>query len=223
MNKTLLVIGSGPGIGFATAERFAREGYRIVLSSRNIRNLQAQALRLGAHGAAVTVVEADAGKPAQIHDLVKRLAEEGPLTLLYNAGVLRYDANGALRPLPLTDHSAAELQSDMTVNLTSALLAVHAAAGAMAPRRQGSIFLTGGGFGINPSPDFLPISIGKAGIRAIANALFEPLKEQGIHIGTVAVGRLVSPGSEAAGAVADAFWAMESAPPDSWTWEETIA
>jgi NAD(P)-dependent dehydrogenase (short-subunit alcohol dehydrogenase family) len=29
--KTFLGIGSGPGIGLATAERFAREGFRIVL------------------------------------------------------------------------------------------------------------------------------------------------------------------------------------------------
>lgn len=223
MNKTLLVIGSGPGIGYATAERFAREGYRIVLSSRSMRNLQAQALRLGANGVSVTLIEADAAKPAQIHDLVRRVAEDGPLTVLYNAGVLRYDETGKLRPMPLAGHSAAELQSDLTINLTSALLAVHAAAGAMVARGRGSIFLTGGGFGVNPSPEFLPISIGKAGIRAMAQAMFAPLKQQGIHIGTVTVGRLVSPGSKDAAAVAEAFWSMESAPSHAWTWEETIA
>lgn len=34
--KTFLSIGTGPGIGFATAERFAREGFRVVLSARDI-------------------------------------------------------------------------------------------------------------------------------------------------------------------------------------------
>jgi short-subunit dehydrogenase len=223
MNKTLLVIGSGPGIGYATAERFAREGYRIVLSSRSIKNLQAQALRLGSLGASVTLVEADAGKPAQIHDLVQRLATEGPLTVLYNAGVLRYDDSGSPRPLALADHSVAELQSDLTINLTSALVAVRTAAAVMAERGEGAIFLTGGGFGIDPSPDFLPISVGKAGIRAIAKAMFQPMKDAGIHIGTVTVSRLVSPGSDAARAVADAFWSMAAAPKDRWTWETSIA
>ncbi|CAN7522197.1 SDR family NAD(P)-dependent oxidoreductase [Rhizobium rhizogenes] len=33
--KTFLSIGSGPGIGLATAKRFAAEGYRIILTSRN--------------------------------------------------------------------------------------------------------------------------------------------------------------------------------------------
>jgi len=223
MNKTLLVIGSGPGIGYATAERFAAEGYDIVLAARTLQKLQVQAARLGALGARVTLVEADASKPAQVGDLIAGLAREGRLTVLYNAGVLRYDAAGNLRPLALVDHSVAELQSDMAINLTGALLAVRAAAAAMAERGEGSIFITGGGFGIDPSPDFLPISVGKAGIRAIAKAMFEPLKAKGIHIGTVTVSQLVGPDSHAAREVADLYWAMEAAPRDAWTWEETFA
>ncbi|CAM3835231.1 hypothetical protein ROSI111154_24480 [Rouxiella silvae] len=34
--KTFVSIGTGPGIGFATAERFAREGFRIILTARNL-------------------------------------------------------------------------------------------------------------------------------------------------------------------------------------------
>ena len=33
--KTFLSIGSGPGMGMATAERFAKEGFQIVLSARD--------------------------------------------------------------------------------------------------------------------------------------------------------------------------------------------
>lgn len=222
MPKTLLVIGAGPGIGFATARRFASEGYRIVLSSRSMQKLQAQAQELGEAGASVICIEADAVKPAQVNELVTRFAAEGPLAVLYNAGVLRYDEAGNLRPLAITAHSAADIQSDMTINLTSAMVAIRAAAAAMAARGEGSIYITGGGFGIHPSPDFLPISVAKAGIRAAAMALFEPLKAQGIHIGTVTVGRLVSPGSPAAQEVAELFWQMEAAPPEQWTWEQAL-
>jgi NAD(P)-dependent dehydrogenase (short-subunit alcohol dehydrogenase family) len=35
MSKTFLSIASGPGIGLATARRFGREGYRVVLAARN--------------------------------------------------------------------------------------------------------------------------------------------------------------------------------------------
>jgi len=215
--KTLLIIGAGPGIGFATAQRFAREGYRIVLASRSLKNLQAQALQLG--DANVTLIEADAAKPAQIGELVGSLAAAGPLTVLYNAGVLRYDAAGALRAMALTEHSATELLSDMTINLSSALVAIRSAVPAMAARGGGTILLTGGGFGIHPSPDFLPLSVGKAGIRAAAMALFEPLKAQGIHIGTVTVSKLIDAHSDESREVAELFWQMESAPAAEWTWE----
>lgn len=44
--KTFLSIGSGPGIGLDTAIRFAREGYRVILTSRNNVPLQEQVLAL---------------------------------------------------------------------------------------------------------------------------------------------------------------------------------
>ncbi len=48
--KTFLSIGSGPGMGMATASRFAGEGFRVVLSSRNKSNVAAQADQLRAAG-----------------------------------------------------------------------------------------------------------------------------------------------------------------------------
>lgn len=222
MTKTLLVIGAGPGIGLATAQRFADEGYKIVLSARSMTNLHALAAQLAPAAGGVTLVEADASKSIGISELVTKLAEEGPLTVLYNAGVLRYDEAGQLRPQQLVDFSISELHSDMMINLTNVLVAVRAAMPAMAARGEGSILITGGGFGVDPSPDFLPLSVGKAGIRAIARAMFEPLRRQGIHIGTVTVSQLVSPKSDSARAVAALFWKMESSPPEQWTWEETF-
>jgi len=44
--KTFLGIGTGAGIGFATAERFAREGFRVVLSARNLERTRELAKRL---------------------------------------------------------------------------------------------------------------------------------------------------------------------------------
>jgi NADP-dependent 3-hydroxy acid dehydrogenase YdfG len=38
--KTLLSIGSGPSIGLATAERFAAESYRAILTSRSREKLE---------------------------------------------------------------------------------------------------------------------------------------------------------------------------------------
>jgi NAD(P)-dependent dehydrogenase (short-subunit alcohol dehydrogenase family) len=219
MSKTFLSIGSGPGIGLATATRFAREGYRIVLSSRNMQRLRRQAEVLGISGASVMLQEADASRPAQIVDLVARNAGEGELVLHYNAGVLHYDEQAVLMAQPIERQPAAELVSDLQVNLASAMAAVKAALPAMRAAGKGSILLTGGGFGVHPSADFLGLSIGKAGLRAMAQALFEPLRQSGIHIATVTVSQLVSPGSDAARAIAEQFWQMHAAPKEAWEWE----
>jgi hypothetical protein len=45
-------------------------------------------------------------------------------------------------------------------------------------RGSGSILFTGGGFGLQPHPDYLSLSIGKAGIRALAQGIFEPFQEK---------------------------------------------
>jgi NAD(P)-dependent dehydrogenase (short-subunit alcohol dehydrogenase family) len=48
--KTFLSIGSGPGMGLATAERFAEESFQVVLSARNAAKTQELADQLKAKG-----------------------------------------------------------------------------------------------------------------------------------------------------------------------------
>jgi short-subunit dehydrogenase len=219
--KTFLSIGSGPGIGLATAQRFAWEGYRIVLSSRNMERLRKQAALLSADGTNVTLIEADATKPGQIVDLVNRArtSDDDELVVHYNTGVLHYDADGKLLPQAIQQQNTAELSSDLQANLGSALVAIKTALPGMQKQGGGTILLTGGGFGIHPSPDFLTLSVGKAGLRATAQALFEPLRKDNIHIATVTVSQLVSPDSDASRTIAELFWQLHSEQRDNWSWE----
>ena len=89
----------------------------------------------------------------------------------------------------------------------------------MIRRGSGTILLTGGGFAVSPSPDYLSLSIGKAGIRALAHGLFDRFKEKGIHVATVTVAAFVSPDSKEAEAVAEQFWQLYNQPKGSWTAE----
>jgi hypothetical protein len=89
----------------------------------------------------------------------------------------------------------------------------------MSERRSGIILLTGGGLSLAPNSDFLSLSIGKAGIRALALGAFESLKRKGIHVATVTVSTAVAPDSEPAEDVAECFWHLHSQPIDKWTAE----
>jgi hypothetical protein len=81
--------------------------------------------------------------------------------------------------------------------------------------------LTGGGLALQPKPDFLSLAIGKAGLRTLVQALFEPLKAQGVHIASLTVVPHIEPGSAEATAVAEHFWQLYAQTPETWTAEAT--
>lgn len=93
----------------------------------------------------------------------------------------------------------------------------------MIERGAGTILLTGGDFALHPHPDYLSLSIGKAGIRALAQGLFESFKEKEVHVATVTVAGFVDPASQDANTVADQFWQLHSQPKEAWTVEAVYA
>lgn len=210
--KTFLSIGAGPGMGLATAERFAREGFRIVLSARNDGKTRDMADALRAAGRTVETRTVDAGDPAGVAALVAEVEST------FGIDVLHYNA-AAMRQARLADQPRDTFNADLAVNVGGAMAAVQAAAEGMAARGAGTVLLTGGGFALQPHPDYLSLSIGKAGIRALAQGLFDSFRENGIHVATVTVAGFVSPGSKEAEAVAERFWQLHGEPKESWTLE----
>ena len=215
MTKTFLSIASGPGIGLETAQRFGREGYRVVLAARNVARLQASAAILRTQSIEATTVRVDAMDARSVANVVASIGPELEV-LHYNGGILHYDAAGKLETRSLADETVDTLVSDTKVNVSSALVAIHAAVPTMIAQGRGTILLTGGGLGVQPSADFLTLSVGKAGVRAIALALFPALKERGVHVATVTVAKLVSANSPEVAEVAEAFWKLHSQRPTDW-------
>jgi NAD(P)-dependent dehydrogenase (short-subunit alcohol dehydrogenase family) len=183
--KTYLSIGSGPGIGIATAERFAAEGFRVVLTSRDAKSLKSRA----EHGYEVDVNALDSGDLASVEGLVRDTeAKFGSIDVLhFNAA--------SMRPATIDTQAPDTFVPDLTINVGAALVATQAASRGMLSRGSGCILITGGIFALTPNPDYLSLSVGKAGLRAMVLGLFEPFRQQGVHIATVTVAALVASGS----------------------------
>lgn len=211
--KTFLSIGTGPGIGYETAARFAKEGYRVVLSARNLDKLNALANKLKGTNSVVETRTVDASNPTSITNLVNEVkASFGSIDVLhYNA------AN--LRQATVDTQTADTFNSDLAVNIGGALSSIQAVNPNMESQGSGTILLTGGGFGIYPSPDYLSLSIGKAGIRALTLGLFESSKEKNIHVATVTVCAFVSPDSQDTKDIAENFWKLHNQPKTEWVAE----
>jgi short-subunit dehydrogenase len=208
--KTLLSIGAGPGIGLATAERFAQEGFRVVLAARSAARLDAMGAELRAKGVECDVAVVDASDADGVRALVADVARRHG-----GVDVLHYNA-ASLRQATIDQQPADSFSADLAVNIGGALVATQAVVPLMEARGGGTVLLPGGAFGLHPSPDYLSVSIGKAGLRVMALALFEPLKARGVHVAIVNVAAYVTPGSADAAGVAEAFWAMHAADVADW-------
>ena len=142
--KTFLSIGSGPGMGMATASRFAGEGFRVVLSSRNKSNVAAQADQLRAAGFAAEGRVADASDITSIAELIREVeVETGGVDVLHFNAAAMHDGN-------LETQSVAGFIQDLSTNIGAVYAAIKAVSPRMAARGEGAILLTGGMFATQP-------------------------------------------------------------------------
>jgi short-subunit dehydrogenase len=129
--------------------------------------------------------------------------------LIYNAAALKTGG-----PLQL---SAEDLVQDFRVNVAGALTAVQQVVIPMQSRKQGTILLTGGGLGLDPYPDYLSLSLGKAAIRNLALSLAKSFEPDGIHVATVTICGFIQPGTHfAPDLLAEEYWALHAQAPGSW-------
>jgi NAD(P)-dependent dehydrogenase (short-subunit alcohol dehydrogenase family) len=204
-------------MGLATAERFAKEGFQVVLSAWNAAKTQELAEQLKAKGYKVEARTVDSADLSSVAALIADVEKQFDFI-----DVLHYNA-ASMRRATLADQPRDTFVGDLAVNIGGALAAAQAVAPKMSERRSGTILLTSGGFALAPNAAYLSLSIGKAGIRALAHGLFESFKEKGIHVATVTVATLVSPGSKEAEAVGEHFWQLHNQPSGSWTAEVTYS
>lgn len=161
--KRAVVTGGASGLGFATAERFASEGARVVIADLDEQRLTQAAEELGN---AVVGVACDVTDPGQVHELVERaVAELGGVDCYHNnAGVAH----------PVT--ALAELTQEtweraIAVNLTAIFIAAREVAPVMQHDGGGVFLITSSISGRRPRPGLAAYSASKGGAIALTNAL----------------------------------------------------
>jgi NAD(P)-dependent dehydrogenase (short-subunit alcohol dehydrogenase family) len=207
-----VVLGAGGGIGRAVAVRFAEGGLPVTVVARSRPTLDALTGAIGTDPAHVLALTADVtdedGLRAALDASTARFGV--PDVVVYNAALVRPDAPGEL-------DAAGQLEA-WSVNVVGALTAAAHVLPAMAARGSGSFLLTGGM--PQPKAPYVSLSLGKAGVRALAAMLDEQYGPSGVHVATVTVAGPVAPG----GAwdpddIAEHYWRLHHQPREVWTHE----
>ena len=181
MKKTIVVVGAGKGLGNGVAEKFGSNDCRVVLMARSEEHLKEYAADFAAKGIEVNTQAADvADFDAFAETFCKVVKTYGtPDVLFYNVGITVADEEGQI--------SGQTLVERYVVDVAGAYNCIKLVDTEEFARKKGAILVTGGGLALQPYAGYLPLSMDKAALRAMVQALSPVLEEKDIYLGTVQV------------------------------------
>jgi len=210
MAKTILVVGFGPGISSAVAEKFGSSGFSVALVARSEERLAAGVKSLKAKGIEAAAFPGDASDPASIKAVVgKARAALGPIS------VILWTAYGGGEAGDLLTADAAIVRSVFDVGVVGLLAAVQEALPDLKSTKEGAVLVTNGAFGdVNPQIDgyavqtkAMGLALGNAAKHKLVGLLSKRLEGDGVYVGEVMV----------AGTVKGSAWDQGSANLDAST------
>lgn len=186
-NKSVLVTGGSSGIGKATAERFAREGARVLIFADRAEELRATAEAFRAGGLDVTECHGDASVAADVDRAVTQAVHAfGKVDILVsNAGFAYYE--------PFMQISEAHWDRLMAVNLKGMFLFGQRVAREMIPRGGGAILFTASVNGLAAETGLASYNASKAGIILLMKTMALELAPYRIRVNAVCPGFVDTP------------------------------
>ncbi len=184
MTKVALITGGTRGIGRAIAERFAQNGYNLVLNYMRKKTPaeETKAALESAYGIRVHLVKANVGEHEQIKNLFAEVeAEFGRLDVFVNNA-----ASGVLRPLmEIEEHHWDWTQN---INAKAYLFSAQLAAQLMEKNGGGSIVALSSLGSIRALPNYVAVGTSKAAVEAITRYLAAELATKNIVVNAVSGG-----------------------------------
>jgi NAD(P)-dependent dehydrogenase (short-subunit alcohol dehydrogenase family) len=177
--KSALVTGSGRGIGAATVRELARRGARVVLTARNMPEIEAVAQQIREMGGEALGVGADVSRP---DDVERLFTEAGRVDILVNCA-------GVIAPIArLADAEPDAWLYNVAVNLDGVFLTCRAALPGMLEREWGRIVNVSSGAARGTTVGWSAYAAAKAGVEALSTVLAREVGERGVHVNAVRPG-----------------------------------
>lgn len=183
MNKTVLITGASRGIGKATAEAFAKNGYRVIInyfqSKKEVEQLYEE---LKGMGCDCLTVQADVSKEVQVSDMMENIRNFSSHidVLVNNAGV-------DLQKM-LIDTTQNEWDRLFDINVKGMFNCCRAVLPEMVKRKYGKIVNISSILGLNGASCEVAYSATKAAVIGFTKALAKEVGPCGINVNCVAPG-----------------------------------
>jgi NAD(P)-dependent dehydrogenase (short-subunit alcohol dehydrogenase family) len=231
-----LPVGIRWGIGGAIAQKFAKEGFLVVLTTRTAANAAALERAIKEQGGESLIVEMDLVSQASVTQAFAMIREQvgDAHVVIYNAGYLEG------RDLPsekeLLEHIPVEMfETAQHIASRGPFLVAKEALPAMRKRGQGSFLITNNASSLRGRKRMTGQSLyyPRVMMRTLAQVLTEEYSEHGVHVANIVIDGLIdSPGTRALPRaqqhpeivmnptrIAEAFYYLHTQDKSCWTHE----
>ena len=184
--RQAVVTGAATGIGRASAQALARDGYAVALIGRRAEPLEQLVAELRGSGADAIAAPADVTSQEEVAAAIGATVERfgGIDVLVNNAGVGDSAA--------LLDESLEHWEQTLRINLTGAFIATQLALPHLLERR-GSIVNVASINGVLAGPGWTSYCVSKAGLIMLAKCVANDYGRQGVRANAVCPGWVRTP------------------------------
>ena len=183
-DKVAIITGSSIGIGKAIAIAYAKEGARLVLTSRTKSELELTKQEIAnISNTKVEILSADVSDSEAVAALVNfTLKKFGNIDILVNCA-------GIYGPIGLvTEIDSTKWLETVKINLFGTFLCMQAVLPVMMRNKKGKIVNMSGGGGASPLPRFSAYGTSKAGVIRLTETVANEVKDYQIDINAIAPG-----------------------------------
>ena len=176
--KVAVVTGAASGIGLALAQRFGRDGMKVVMADIELPALEREAAALADEGVDVLALPSDTSLEADVEALAETTVERfgGVHVVCNNAGV-------GSRGLKVADLPRRDFEWVIGVNLWGVIHGIRAFLPRLLAQGEGHIVNTASVSGLYHHPRMGPYNATKAAVVALSETLKFELDEDGANVG----------------------------------------